>query len=378
MGTDEDHAAVPAAAARLSRPRRVSRAQVRRLVRHLPLVRDARGPMDRVADERRRRRLGMRKSMLPRLASMPSRKTSAGLLKLCQALKRAAAPSGDGARTRDWRCQRLDVTGSCGASAASSPTRTTRSRSTRRRRSLRSSTPKQLYQTFVPGTLSWLDPSNNKAFLAGEISLTVNGISIYYAAKTSPDPKMNAIAADIQHAFDPSRPDRQARERRPHVPGLRLQYSKYPNAAKEYLRFMMEKEQYAPWQSACIGYISHPLHAYESNSVWTADPQHAFFRDVVKTMRPLGYAGKLGAGVRGDHRGLRRRRHVRRSLQRAAVLAMRPRSAPNGARAATIEADVSHDECPRLTAAERAGAGRAKVNLVVYGLRDEQHPNPAP
>jgi multiple sugar transport system substrate-binding protein len=28
--------------------------------------------------------------------------------------------------------------------------------------------------------------------------------------------------------------------------------------------------------------------------VWTSDPQHAFYRDVVKTMRPLGYAGKLG------------------------------------------------------------------------------------
>ena len=46
---------------------------------------------------------------------------------------------------------------------------------------------KELYQTFVPGTLSWLDPNNNKAFLAGEISLTMNGISIYYTAKTSPD-----------------------------------------------------------------------------------------------------------------------------------------------------------------------------------------------
>ena len=49
---------------------------------------------------------------------------------------------------------------------------------------------KELYPTFVPGTLSWLDPNNNKAFLAGEISLTINGISIYYAAKNSTDPKM--------------------------------------------------------------------------------------------------------------------------------------------------------------------------------------------
>ena len=31
---------------------------------------------------------------------------------------------------------------------------------------------RELYTTFIPGTLSWLDPSNNKAFLAGQISLT--------------------------------------------------------------------------------------------------------------------------------------------------------------------------------------------------------------
>ena len=44
---------------------------------------------------------------------------------------------------------------------------------------------KELYSTFAPGTLSWLDPNNNKAFLDEQISLTNNGISIYYAAKTS-------------------------------------------------------------------------------------------------------------------------------------------------------------------------------------------------
>ena len=28
---------------------------------------------------------------------------------------------------------------------------------------------KELYATFVPGTLSWLDPNNNKAFLDGQL-----------------------------------------------------------------------------------------------------------------------------------------------------------------------------------------------------------------
>ncbi len=43
---------------------------------------------------------------------------------------------------------------------------------------------KEMYATFVPGTLSWLDPNNNKAFLDSQVSVTNNGISIYYATKT--------------------------------------------------------------------------------------------------------------------------------------------------------------------------------------------------
>jgi multiple sugar transport system substrate-binding protein len=152
----------------------------------------------------------------------------------------------------------------------------------------------ELYQSFVPGTASWLDPSNNKAFLAGDISLTNNGISIYYAGKKSGDPKMRAIAEDIQHAHYPIGPAGKYARSGTMFPAFVLKYSKYPNAAKEYLRFMMEKEQYEAWQTACIGYVAHPLRAYESNPVWTADPQHIFFRDVVKNMRHYGYAGKLG------------------------------------------------------------------------------------
>jgi multiple sugar transport system substrate-binding protein len=53
---------------------------------------------------------------------------------------------------------------------------------------------KQLYETFIPGTLSWLDPNNNKAFLDGQIGMTTNGISVYYAAKNSQDAKIKAMA----------------------------------------------------------------------------------------------------------------------------------------------------------------------------------------
>jgi len=73
-----------------------------------------------------------------------------------------------------------------------------------------------------------------------------------------------------------------------------FKYTKYPNAAKEYLRFMMEKEQYVPWQEASIGYVCHPLKAYESSAFWTKDPKVTPYRDCTKIMTPNGYAGEMG------------------------------------------------------------------------------------
>ena len=153
---------------------------------------------------------------------------------------------------------------------------------------------KELYPNFIPGTLSWLDPNNNKAFLDGQLSLTANGISIYFAAKNSQDAKMKEIADDIVHAKFPNGIDGKAAVLNLVFPMMIFKYSKYPNAAKEYLRFMMEKEQYVPWQEASIGYVCHPLAAYESSAFWTADPKVTPYRDCMKDMRNNGYAGTMG------------------------------------------------------------------------------------
>ena len=158
---------------------------------------------------------------------------------------------------------------------------------------------KELYQTFVPGTLSWLDPNNNKAFLDGQISLTANGISVYYAAKTSTDEKVKSMAADIQHANLPVGPVGRPTELNLVFPMMIFKYSKFPNAAKAYLQFMMEKEQYEPWQQAAIGYVTQPLKAYESNPIWTVDPKHTPYRDAMKIMQPNGYAGDMGYASAG-------------------------------------------------------------------------------
>ncbi|APV51524.1 ABC transporter substrate-binding protein [Betaproteobacteria bacterium GR16-43] len=153
---------------------------------------------------------------------------------------------------------------------------------------------KQLYETFVPGTLSWLDPSNNKAFLDGQISLTANGISVYYAAKNSPDPKLQEIAKDIQHARFPIGPVGKPTELMQTTQMFLFKYSKAQQAAKAYMAFMMEAEQYNPWMKASIGYTGQSLKAYAANSVWTDDPKATPFRDVASLMLDHAYSGPLG------------------------------------------------------------------------------------
>ena len=158
---------------------------------------------------------------------------------------------------------------------------------------------KELYPTFVPGTLSWLDPNNNKAFLDGQLFVTNNGISIYYAAKNSQDPKVKEMAADIYHANMPVGPIGRPTEFQLFFNQMIFKYSKYPKAAKEFLRFMMEPEQMDPWVQASIGYVTPALRHYEKNPIWTVDPKHTPYRDSMKNMLPSGYAGKMGYASAG-------------------------------------------------------------------------------
>jgi len=152
----------------------------------------------------------------------------------------------------------------------------------------------ELNKTFIDGTLSWTGVSNNNAFLEGRISLTSNGPSIYYVAKNSTDPKQKAVAADMNHSAYPIGPSGQVAELHLLSQAMVFKYTKYPNAAKAYLQFMWEKEQYEPWQAAATSYMCPPLKAYAQTPFWKSDPKYAPFRDATARMRWSGYAGDIG------------------------------------------------------------------------------------
>ena len=156
---------------------------------------------------------------------------------------------------------------------------------------------KELYPHMIPGTLSWGDPSNNKAYAAGEISVTFNGVSIYFALKNSPDPKLQAMAADTNHQLEPLGLAKRPPASSLVVNAMVFKHSKFPNAAKEYLRFMMEAPQYAPWLAGCLGYWSNPLKAYAKMAFWDQDPKVKPYLGSMDTPYYDSYRGPISAAA---------------------------------------------------------------------------------
>ncbi|HJR23742.1 MAG TPA: ABC transporter substrate-binding protein, partial [Dongiaceae bacterium] len=160
----------------------------------------------------------------------------------------------------------------------------------------------ELYKTFIPGTEGWLDVNNNRAFLAGELSVIANGISAYYSAKN--DPKLAEIAKDMRTTNLPVGPVGKSVELYQVSSAVIFNYTKFPNAAREYLRFMFEKDQMDPWITNSAGYCCQTLKSYADNPVWTEDPNNAPYAKASETLRPNGYAGPLGyasAAVMADY-----------------------------------------------------------------------------
>jgi multiple sugar transport system substrate-binding protein len=148
----------------------------------------------------------------------------------------------------------------------------------------------QLYETFIPGTASWNDSFNNKAFLSEEVHWTNNGVSIYAAAKNDkPD-----MAADINHAYWPIGPIGKPTEFHIAYPMIAMTYSKVPNACKAFIAFMLEAENLNPWVEKSVGYLTPGLKAYEQNPVWTADPKLTVARDAATRTLTAGHLGSVG------------------------------------------------------------------------------------
>lgn len=211
-------------------------------------------------------------------------KDTDGFLKLCQNLKANKTPAGftfgkapsDGNSFTHWMLWAHGgrVTDEAGKNAIDSPETV---------QALEYA--KALKETFVDGVLGWNDASNNQAFLAGNVSLTNNSVSIYGKARADKLP----FADDIDHGLWPIGPSGKPGELHLVYPMIAFKYTKYPNAVKALLAFMMEKEQYDKLLEGSVGYLSQSLKAYEASPVWTRDPRIANFKEAAARGVPVSH-----------------------------------------------------------------------------------------
>ena len=149
---------------------------------------------------------------------------------------------------------------------------------------------KQLYETMIAGVSGWLDPNNNQAFLAGQIGMTMNGISIWYVGRND----FPAIFPDIANAVAPYGPSKQHSFSNNFTSAFIFKYSKYPNAAKDYLRFMLDTAQADPWVTGMLGYVTPALKGYADLPIWTSNPNITPYRDALAGAKYDGYNGRPG------------------------------------------------------------------------------------
>ena len=142
---------------------------------------------------------------------------------------------------------------------------------------------------------SWDDSGNNTAFLADEISATLNGASIYFVGagldgKNQPKP----WADQMDHFLLPKGPTGQVAWFLDHTHGIPT-YVKGKNldASKEFIRWIMDPAQYDQWFELQKGYTVGPGERLEQNKMWDSLPKALQpFRTAGKIARALGYSGQ--------------------------------------------------------------------------------------
>ncbi len=149
------------------------------------------------------------------------------------------------------------------------------------------------------GGFAWDDTNNNRAFLAGEISATLNGASIYIAAKRGQDKikdeKGEPMVRDIEHFAIPKGP---AGSWGYHVPfsHMVMKYSPNQKLAKDFLKWLHGKEQFGKWFEVAEGFSVGSTKFWEQQPLWQKlDAPMKMYRTAAQASRMVGYAGPPNA-----------------------------------------------------------------------------------
>jgi multiple sugar transport system substrate-binding protein len=97
-------------------------------------------------------------------------------------------------------------------------------------------------EAWPPGVLGWDNSSNNRAFLGGQLAMTINAATIWYAAKR----QAPAVFPHINHALIPRGPAGRAAAFWPSSLAV-MEHSKQKELAKDLVRYLTDGPQLSRW-----------------------------------------------------------------------------------------------------------------------------------
>jgi multiple sugar transport system substrate-binding protein len=132
--------------------------------------------------------------------------------------------------------------------------------------------------------LGWTDPSNNKAWMAEQISCTNNAESILWFAKAHfPD-----IGKVTDQAQNPAGP-----KGRFHLLDCQshaiFDFSPQKEEAHKFLRWLTAEKQLGAWYASADSYYQPFLHAYDNAPMWQVEPRNIPYRDAMATAHLPGW-----------------------------------------------------------------------------------------
>jgi multiple sugar transport system substrate-binding protein len=152
---------------------------------------------------------------------------------------------------------------------------------------------KELYKDAMePEVLSWDDASNNRCILAGKCSWIHNPISPYNAALKEKMP----VADDINHHPSPAGPA--GTHSAPPISGISIwKFSKNIALAKDFLKFLFQKENYDAWIVASNAFNHPPLRHLADHPIWARNPKFAMLPKEAEFAHPRGWPAKPNDAV---------------------------------------------------------------------------------
>jgi multiple sugar transport system substrate-binding protein len=132
--------------------------------------------------------------------------------------------------------------------------------------------------------LGWVDVSNNKSWMAEQISCTNNAESILFVAKRDfPD-----IGKVTQQSLNPAGP-----KGRFHLLGAIshsiFNFSPMKKEAHDFLRWLSAPKQLGAWYASAVSYYQPMLHGYDKAPMWEVEPRNLPYRDALATSHLFGW-----------------------------------------------------------------------------------------